>query len=133
MKTNGLDGVSILVVEDGEMLAANLAEALGYAGARVVCVLGDLQAAMQFAESRYQEIHIVLLDVDLAGVMSYPVADILAVRDVPFIFMTGYDKASMDARYRSFPICMKPFNVQTAVTIIRRVLDSKTVPGQLQR
>lgn len=128
MKANELDGVCILIVEDNYMVASNLADALGSAGARIVGVVGNLEDAMAFADSRHGEIGIALLDVNLAGVMSYPVADILVRHDVPFIFMTGYDNASMDAAYRDFPVCMKPFGFQTVVSTIRRVLDGWTSP-----
>lgn len=128
MKSNELDGVRILVVDDNYMIASNLAEALGSAGARIVGVLGTLEDATVFVASRHAEVEIALLDVNLAGVMSYPVADILVRHDVPFIFMTGYDTASMEAAYRDFPVCMKPFGFQTVVSTIRRVLDGRTPP-----
>lgn len=128
MKANELGGVRILIVEDNYMVASNLADALGSTGARIVGVVGNLEDAMAFADSRHAEIGIALLDVNLAGVMSYPVADILVRHDVSFIFMTGYDNASMDAAYRDFPVCMKPFGFQTVVSTIRRVLDGRTSP-----
>ena len=128
MKPNELDGLRILIVEDNYMVASNLADALGSTGARIVGVVGNLEDAMAFADSRHAEIGIALLDVNLAGVMSYPVADILVRHDVSFIFMTDYDNASMDAAYRDFPVCMKPFGFQTVVSTIRRVLDGRTSP-----
>jgi hypothetical protein len=39
-----------------------------------------------------EAIDVTVLDVNLNGQMSYPIADALAARGVPFVFSTGYDK-----------------------------------------
>jgi len=49
-----------------------------------------------------------VLDVHLNGQMSYPVADALAARGVPFVFSTGYDKDALLDGYRIFPVLQKP-------------------------
>ena len=49
-----------------------------------------------------------VLDVHLNGQMSYPVADALAARGVPFVFSTGYDKDALLDGYRTFPVLQKP-------------------------
>lgn len=124
MRTKGLAGVRVLVVEDNHMVAASLVEALNYAGATVVGTIANREDAIDFVEVRHQEIDIAMLDVDLSGVMSYPIADMLGRYDVPFIFTTGYDNTSMDAAYRDFPLCMKPFSFDSIVSTIRGVLGS---------
>ena len=50
-----------------------------------------------------------VLDVNLAGEWSYPVADALAARGVPYVFVTGYGQAGLDAAYHSHPVIQKPF------------------------
>jgi CheY-like chemotaxis protein len=50
-----------------------------------------------------------MLDVNLAGEPSYPVADRLAEKGVPFLFATGYGRQGIEQRYRGFPILQKPF------------------------
>ncbi len=124
MKANTLQGLRVFVVEDNRMVAASLVEALKYSDATVVGVIDNLEEAIAFVERRHREIDIAMLDVDLSGVMSYPIADMLQRHAVPFIFTTGYDNASMDRAYRSFPVCMKPFNLDSIVSAIRGVLDS---------
>jgi hypothetical protein len=49
-----------------------------------------------------------VLDVNLDGQMSYPIADALAARGVPFVFSTGYDKDTLLDGYRTFPVLQKP-------------------------
>ena len=51
-----------------------------------------------------------VLDVNLNGQMSYPIADALAARGVPFVFSTGYDKDTLLDGYRPFPVLQKPFH-----------------------
>jgi CheY-like chemotaxis protein len=53
-----------------------------------------------------------VLDVNLNGEKSYPVADKLAARDVPFVFSTGYGRKSLQIGYASFPLLQKPFSLQ---------------------
>ena len=50
-----------------------------------------------------------MLDVNLAGEPSFPVADALTARDVPFLFATGYGVQGIDERYRHHPVLQKPF------------------------
>ena len=50
-----------------------------------------------------------VLDVNLNGQMSYPIADALVARGVPFVFSTGYDKDTLPDGYRTFPVLRKPF------------------------
>ena len=53
-----------------------------------------------------------VLDVDLNGEKSYPVADALALRDIRFIFATGYGLDAVAEGYRHYPRCQKPFDHQ---------------------
>jgi len=50
-----------------------------------------------------------LLDVNLRGETSYAIADALAERDCPFIFITGYGEAGLEEPYRERPVLQKPF------------------------
>ena len=49
-----------------------------------------------------------MLDVNLAGQPIYPVADILASRGIPFVFVTGYNAEGIDRRYAHVPVLEKP-------------------------
>jgi hypothetical protein len=43
-----------------------------------------------------------VLDVNLKGQKSYPIADALAARGVPFVFSTGYNKDSLPKELPKF-------------------------------
>jgi CheY-like chemotaxis protein len=51
-----------------------------------------------------------VLDVNLRGQMSYPVADVLAARGIPFVFTTGYARERLLEAYRGFPYLLKPYH-----------------------
>ena len=49
-----------------------------------------------------------ILDLNLAGESADPLADLLLARAVPFVFMTGYQRDSIDRRYANVPVLQKP-------------------------
>jgi hypothetical protein len=66
-----------------------------------------------------------VLDVNLNEEMSYPIADALAVRSVPFVFVTGYDKGRILDGYRVFPVLQKPFHRSELNDILAKLLAPK--------
>lgn len=53
-----------------------------------------------------------ILDVNINGEETYPIADVLAARDVPFFFSTGYGKKGLRAPHHDRPTLQKPFQRQ---------------------
>ncbi len=66
-----------------------------------------------------------MLDVNLNGEMSYPIAAALAARGVPFVFVTGYDKGRILDGYRVFPVLQKPFHRSELSDILAKLLTPK--------
>ena len=64
-----------------------------------------------------------LVDVNLDGVKSYPIADALAARGVPFAFSTGYSGQSLDEGYRDRPVLGKPYREADLAAMLTRLLD----------
>lgn len=118
--TSPVSGLRILIVEDEYFIASDLRRALSAAGATVVGPVGDLVSAMRMVEQ--ETLDIVLLDVNLAGEASYPVAEALGERGVPVLFLTGYDGWSMPERYRATPRMAKPFASDALVTMAGNVV-----------
>jgi two-component sensor histidine kinase/PAS domain-containing protein len=104
---NGLPGSRILVVEDEMMVAWMLEDMLAGLGCAVVGPATRVNQALAMMDS--EAIDAAVLDVNLNGEKSYPVADALAARGVPFVFSTGYNKNSLQDGYRDFPMLQKPF------------------------
>jgi len=80
---------------------------LGYG---VAAAVGTVSEARQFAASG--EFNAAILDVNLDGEEIYPVADILAKRGLPFVFITGYGERSLPEPYRGRPALQKPFQAE---------------------
>jgi two-component system CheB/CheR fusion protein len=65
-----------------------------------------------------------ILDVNVDGVTSYPVAHELRRRGIPFLFSTGYSAANLRDDYRETPMLTKPYNLKTLEQAVERALAS---------
>ena len=101
-----IKGNRILVVEDESLVALALSETLSQLGFEVVGPIGNLSDANEIAHSA--TIDAAILDVNLNGEMSYPLAEALVHRGVPFIFVTGYGPESIDTRFSKILALQKP-------------------------
>jgi DNA-binding response OmpR family regulator len=116
---NNLSGLRILVVEDTELIADSICDELQSYGCEIVGPIGRLQQALSAA--RDETLNGALLDVNLAGEQCFPVADILQERDVPFVFITGYDvQSSIPPRFHGVERLTKPFDLEDLATIVAR-------------
>ena len=80
-----------------------------------------LPQAMELASTT--SVDFAILDVNLDGRMSFPVADLLSAKGVPFVFATGYGSGGLDERYRGeAPVVKKPFRLQDLRSAIDRSL-----------
>ncbi len=103
-----LEGLRVLVVEDEFLLAIALEEELRAAGCVVVGPTGSLEAAI--AAVRTESFAAAIIDMNLNGVMAYPLADELAQRRIPFLLLTGYGRADLPERLRAIPRVSKPYD-----------------------
>jgi len=118
-----LSGVRVLVVEDEMMVSMLLQDMLSDIGCTPVGPARRMGPALKLIE--HAGFDIAILDVNLNGDESYPIADALAARAIPFVFASGYSADSLREKYRSIPSLQKPFQQheleQTlAAVLIRR-------------
>jgi CheY-like chemotaxis protein len=97
---------NILVVEDEMILARDIRKRLAAAGATVVGPVATVNDALNLVEDC--DLNCALLDVVLNGELVYPVAARLRVKNVPFAFISGYDKPDMPATFRNVTMFPKP-------------------------
>jgi CheY-like chemotaxis protein len=112
---------NILVVEDEVLVALMISEMLGDLGCAVAASAGNLRDALALAQS--SDLDGAILDLNLAGEPVYPVADVLAAKGVPFVFLTGYGAAGIEPRFADVPTIAKPFHpsaLEDAVVHFRR-------------
>jgi CheY-like chemotaxis protein len=102
-----LEGFTVLLVEDESIVSMLAEDVLLDAGCSVLLAM-RLKEALELAATA--AIHIAVLDVNLGGGdTSYPVADLLIKRAIPFMFATGYDAAGLDSRFSDRPRIQKPY------------------------
>ena len=104
---NGLSGRRILVVEDEVMVSWLLEDMLGQLGCAVVGPAARVDQALAIIDG--SEIDAAILDVNLNGEKSYPIADALAACGVPFVFSTGYGRKGLRDCYADVPMLQKPY------------------------
>lgn len=97
----------VLVVEDENLIAMLLEDMLAELEYSIVGPVAVLREALEMA--RREAIDAAILDVNLNGEQTYPIAEVLAARDIPFVFSTGYGRESLPEQYQNRPILKKPF------------------------
>ena len=116
-------GRRVLLVEDEMLVVWLLEDMLADLGCTVVGPASNVNQALAMIDA--EAIDVAVLDVNLNGQMSYPVADALAARGVPFVFSTGYDKDTLLDGYRSVPVLQKPFHRSELSHTFSKLLTSK--------
>ena len=108
----------ILVVEDEMTIALMVEDMLTEMGHQVVGLAMRLPQAEQLADSL--DIDLAILDINLDGRRSFPVADILTRRGVPVIFASGYGSAGLEPPYLDRLVVRKPFESRDLQGAIRQ-------------
>ena len=117
-------GRRVLLVEDEMLVVWLLEDMLADLGCAVVGPASSVNQALAMIDA--EAIDAAVLDVNLNGQMSYPVADALAARGVPFVFSTGYDKDTLFLDgYRTFPVLQKPFRRSELSDTFAKLLTPK--------
>lgn len=98
--------VRILLVEDEPVIAFALEDLVSDLGYVAVGPAFRLSEALALASDG--EFEAAILDVNLNDQASFPVADLLAEREIPFLFATGYAEGGVDWK-GSAPVIAKPY------------------------
>jgi DNA-binding NtrC family response regulator len=118
-----LDGTQILILEDEPIIGLALEDMLQRQGAFVLLASG-IEEALELIATKAVESAI--LDVNVHGSRSYPVAAMLAERGIPFIFATGYGDRAHPADFAAVPTIAKPYSADD----IRNALESVGLHGR---
>ncbi len=124
-----LRGLKILVVEDVYLVAAALCDSLEHCGCTVIGPAGRVREALRLA--REEPLDGALLDVDLDGELSFPVAAALAARNVPHVFLSGYDDATVWPPERlGAPRVPKPYRFTDLVHVLAQQIGEATAASR---
>ena len=113
----------VLIVEDEGavgMLLEDMLTDLGYEVAGVAARLGE---GLQKAET--EEYDCAILDVNLDGRPSFPIAEALTKRGTPFLFVTGYGAKGLDPDFAAHPVLAKPFLQTELEAALRKLLKDR--------
>ena len=110
----------VLVVEDDYMIAWALTADLKEFGFAVVGPARNLADAAAMAAT--SALNCALIDIALNGESALPIAQILADRHIPFVFMTGAIE-SPEGRFQEVPTLLKPFTAENLRCVLQRLLQ----------
>ena len=112
----------ILIVEDEMLVAMLIEDAISDLGHVVVGPAMRLEAALDVAET--EDFDFAILDINLAGKQSFPVADRLTQRGIPFMFASGYGAAGLIDPYRHAAVVQKPFSPDQIAKVLGKLFTS---------
>lgn len=115
-----LDGRKVLIVEDEAIIAMTAEDMLEQIGFTVAGVAASFAEAMAAVEKGGFDV--ALLDINLNGVASHPVAERLQEMGTPFVFATGYGSAGRGGEFESVPLVAKPYRIAALEAAIREAL-----------
>jgi DNA-binding response OmpR family regulator len=109
----------VLVAEDEPMVSMLLEDLLESAGYRVLLV-EHLNEGLALATS--ESIDLAILDVTLGREQSFPIADELGRRHIPFLFASGYGMDGIPPRYHDAAMLQKPYDMKGILLALEKLL-----------
>ena len=116
---SALAGLRILLVEDEPIIAMTAEDMLQAIGCAVVACAQTLAEAL--AAAARGGFDVAMLDINLNGEASLPVADRLKSAGTPFIFSTGYG-AEGCGPHRDVPLVTKPYRATDLEQALARAI-----------
>lgn len=116
---SGYAGLRVLIVEDEPVVAMCLEDMLQALGCEIVGPAARVTEGLLLAEQ--EDLGAAILDINLAGERSTPIAEALRRRGVPFAFASGYGAAPEG--FEALPLIAKPYreaDIETALQALLR-------------
>ncbi len=114
-------GPRVLVLDDEALLAFEIEIILSRAGYRVLGPVYSIpEAELLLSRKRPDG---AVLDLGIGAHSSDIIADLLADRGVPFLFLSGYTRANMPARHATRPLLTKPVREADLLATVGAMLD----------
>jgi CheY-like chemotaxis protein len=111
-----LSGRRVLVVEDEMLVLIMIEDMLADLGCKSVTSAATVEKALALINA--QVFDAALLDVNLNGSDSHPVAEALSACGVPFVYSTGNAGQSLRDGYSDQPVLKKPFKYEELAAIL---------------
>ena len=120
MTQGKLEGQRVLILEDEYLIALDTVDAVTDAGGSVIGPFASENEA--FEDILEQVPTVAILDVGLDGKQCFDVARVLHYIGVPFVFVTGYSRASIPPDLLDVPHFTKPLGPEGLVDAIAKVV-----------
>ena len=121
-----LSGRRVLVVEDEMLVLMMIEDMLADLGCESVTAAATVDQALALIDA--QVFDAAMLDMNLNGTKSFPIADALAALGVPFIFSTGYSAQDMRDGYGDRPLLKKPIRYTELAGVFASLLARPSGP-----
>ncbi len=121
------EGIRFLIVEDEPLVGIMLQDMIEDLGGEVAAWAETLEDATRLASS--QEPDVAILDINLKGEPSYAAARILAERDRPFFFVTGFAHVDVPECLSGVPVVAKPYTYRCIGAAVEKVLGAGAPGG----
>jgi CheY-like chemotaxis protein len=117
------DGRRALVIEDEDVISMLTEDMLRNLGFEIGGTATNLSDGLTLA--RDETFDLAVVDMNLNGQMSFPIATCLQDRRVPFVFATGYSDMPLQSAFVLVPILRKPFTIDHLRASLLRVLPDR--------
>ncbi|WP_273241675.1 response regulator [Hyphomonas atlantica corrig.] len=118
------DKPNILLVEDDFLIAYDMKLQLEEAAFVVVGTVSSAEDALALLEDTL--VCAAVLDMDLGGVSSFPIAHRLNEMRIPFLFVSGNDGGELPGDLVGSPIMTKPVNYPRLISVLRELLGAQS-------
>jgi CheY-like chemotaxis protein len=117
-----LAGLKILVVEDEMLVSLTIEDLLADQKCLIVGPYDEVPSALTAA--RTEAIDAALLDVNVKGIKIYAVAETLAQRKIPFLFLSGYGDHAIPPDRPHWIACEKPFKPEMLLSKLAECISA---------
>jgi CheY-like chemotaxis protein len=124
---NPFEGLSILVLEDDYLIALDAEGILQDLGFAKVEVVNSLESAARCAEEGW--VNLAVLDVNINGEMSFPLAQKFLQQGVPVVFASGYELTQLLPDIARGTCLTKPYTTESMKRALLAALAPAGQPG----
>jgi CRP-like cAMP-binding protein len=118
----------ILIVEDNSVVANIVRHVVEELGFSVSGPVARLDNGMDLLARN--EVQGAIVDIHLDGGQSFPICAELERRNIPFVFITGFDPGVIPPSFRAAPLLTKPFHDEDIRQALERISRSHR-PGRI--
>jgi CheY-like chemotaxis protein len=122
--TMTMNSKRIFIVEDEAILLCDLEDIVIHLGFDHVGSATSLDQAMDFLASGTQ-IDLTLLDLNLNGESSEPIADHLLAANVGVLFVSGYGRHGLADRFADCHVLQKPYDEQKLAAALEHLVSAR--------